>query len=59
VCAIAVVRGSSRVNSDAAAAWLVGSYDGIIGWGVVGIMLAMAVAYFAIGRGKFKPVTAS
>lgn len=59
VCAIAVVRGSSRVNSDAAASWLVGSYDGIIGWGVVGIMLAMAVAYLAITRGKLKPVTAS
>jgi uncharacterized protein len=59
VCAIAVVRGSSRVNPDAAASWLVGSYDGIIGWGVVGIMLAMAIAYFAIARGKFKPVAAS
>ena len=59
VCAIAVVRGSSRVNSDAAASWLVGSYDGIIGWGVVGIMLAMAVAYFAIARGRVKSVSAS
>lgn len=59
VCAIAVVRGSSRVNADAAASWLVGSYDGVIGWGVVGIMLAMAVAYFAIARGKLKFATAS
>ena len=58
VCAIAVVRGSSNVNPDAAASWLVGSYDGIIGWGVVGIMLAMAVVYFAITRGKLKPATA-
>lgn len=58
VCAIAVVRGSSQVNPDAAASWLVGSYDGIIGWGVVGFMLVMAIAYLAIARGKLKPVTA-
>ena len=52
VCAIAVVRGSSRVNSEAPAGWLVGTYDGVIGWGVVAFMVTMALCYLAVTRGK-------
>lgn len=59
VCAIAVVRGSSRVNAEASASWLVGTYDGVIGWGVVSFMLAMALVYLAIARGKVKPAAAA
>jgi membrane protease YdiL (CAAX protease family) len=32
VCVITVLRNMSTTNQDASLAWLVGSYDGVIGW---------------------------
>jgi uncharacterized protein len=54
VCTIAFVRRISTVNEDAAVNWLVGSYDGIIGWGAVGWIGIMGVAYFLIARPQSK-----
>ena len=55
VCTIAVVRDVSRVEEAAPAGWLVGSYDGVIGWGAVGWMATMALAYVLIARRKSAP----
>lgn len=48
VGAIAFTRGTSRVNTDAPASWLVGSYDGVLGWGALGYILVIAAACFAL-----------
>lgn len=50
VCTIAFVREISIVRNDAPQGWLVGSYDGVIGWGAVGWIAVMALAYFVIAR---------
>jgi membrane protease YdiL (CAAX protease family) len=46
VCTIASVRKTSIVQTDAPASWLVGSYDGVIGWGALGWIGAIVLAYF-------------
>lgn len=48
VAAIAFTRGTSRINADAPVSWLVGSYDGVLGWGALGYILIIAAAYFAL-----------
>jgi len=50
VCTIAVVRGSSVVDTDATANWIVGSYDGVIGWAALGWIAVMVIAYIIISR---------
>jgi uncharacterized protein len=50
VCTIAFVREISLVRNDAPAGWLVGSYDGVIGWGAVGWIAVMALAYLVSAR---------
>ena len=50
VCTIAFVRKISFVNEPAGAGWLVGSYDGVIGWGAVGWIAFMAGAYLLVTR---------
>ena len=50
VCTIAFVRRVSSVDEASPAGWLVGSYDGVIGWGAVGWIAIMAVAYSIIAR---------
>ncbi len=45
VCTIQTVRKASIVNEDAAAHFLVGSYDGVIGWGALGWIAVMLIAY--------------
>jgi membrane protease YdiL (CAAX protease family) len=50
VCTIAFVREISLVDNSAAAGWLVGSYDGVIGWGAVGWIAMLALAYLVIAR---------
>jgi membrane protease YdiL (CAAX protease family) len=57
VCTIAFVREVSYVRDDAGASWLVGSYDGIIGWGAVGWIALMALAYWVLLRRA--PVTSA
>jgi uncharacterized protein len=46
VCIIAFVRETSRVNREAPAHWLVGSYDGVIGWAAlawIGLFLLISL----------------
>jgi membrane protease YdiL (CAAX protease family) len=50
VCTIALVRKISFVHEQAGAGWLVGSYDGVIGWGAVGWIAIMAGAYLLMTR---------
>ena len=46
VCVIVVLRSSSHVNADSHWAWLVGSYDGVIGWmGLAWICLVTALTF--------------
>jgi membrane protease YdiL (CAAX protease family) len=52
VCVITLVRGTSYLNPDAPASWLVGSYDGVLGWGTLGYMVVIGVGYLAMTRGK-------
>jgi uncharacterized protein len=50
VCTIALVRKMSLVEEQADARWLVGSYDGVIGWGAVFWIAIMACAYLLMTR---------
>jgi hypothetical protein len=45
VCVIVVLRNSSQVNPASHWAWLVGSYDGVIGWMALAWICVIAVAY--------------
>ncbi|HSN69927.1 MAG TPA: CPBP family intramembrane glutamic endopeptidase [Steroidobacteraceae bacterium] len=45
VCVISVLREASVRNPQAGASWLVGSYDGVIGWGAFAWIAVMAFAY--------------
>jgi len=46
VCVILVMRNLSSVNPSAAHAWLVGSYDGVIGWLAFGWIVVVASVYW-------------
>jgi uncharacterized protein len=46
VCVIGVLRKSSHVNPDSHWAWLVGSYDGVIGWMALPWICVIAAAYW-------------
>ena len=48
VSAIAFTRGTSRVNAEASTGWLVGSYDGVLGWGTVGYIMVIGAAFCAV-----------
>jgi membrane protease YdiL (CAAX protease family) len=50
VCTIAFVRSMSQVDESVPASWLVGSYDGVIGWAAVGWIAIMAIAYSVVAR---------
>jgi membrane protease YdiL (CAAX protease family) len=50
VCTIAFVRRTSIVQENASASWIVGSYDGVIGWGALGWIALMLVIYAAATR---------
>jgi membrane protease YdiL (CAAX protease family) len=47
---IKLVDKTSRVNSEAPGNWLVGSYDGVIGWAAVGWIGLFLVLYLWFGR---------
>jgi uncharacterized protein len=49
VCIIAFVRKTSQVNPDAPANWMVGSYDGVIGWGALGWIGLTLLLYWRLG----------
>ena len=46
VCMIFVLRDTTTVNGSAKLAWVVGSYDGVIGWAAFVWIAAMVVAYW-------------
>jgi membrane protease YdiL (CAAX protease family) len=46
VCVITVLRKSSQVNPDSHWAWLVGSYDGVIGWLAFPWIATIALVYW-------------
>lgn len=50
VCTIQTLRRGSTVDEAAPAGWIVGSYDGVIGWGALGWIAIMLAAYWWLGR---------
>lgn len=52
VCTIQSVRRLSTVEQDAAASWVVGSYDGVIGWGALTLIAVILAAYWLLTRPK-------
>jgi membrane protease YdiL (CAAX protease family) len=50
VCTVAWVRDTTRLDTTQTASWLVGSYDGVMGWGSVCFVIALALAYMALRR---------
>jgi hypothetical protein len=50
VCIIAFVGKTSRVNPEAPAYWLVGSYDGVIGWGALAWIALALLLYLRLGH---------
>jgi len=49
---ISVLREASVRNPEAGAGWLVGSYDGVIGWGAVAWIAPVAVVLWWLGRSR-------
>jgi membrane protease YdiL (CAAX protease family) len=47
VCTIQTMRSASTVDSAAPASWIVGSYDGVIGWGALA-WIALFLAIYAL-----------
>lgn len=50
VCVIAILREISVVNTAAPAAWLVGSYDGVIGWLACAWIGVITLVYWRLGK---------
>lgn len=50
VCIIMFVRNATLVQEHHPGSWLVGSYDGVLGWGALAWMTLMAGAYLAFTR---------
>ena len=48
VCVITVLRSTTLHDPNAQWAWLVGSYDAVIGWGAFGVSALLIVAYITI-----------
>lgn len=55
VCTIQTMRRASTVQEDAPASWIVGTYDGVIGWGALGWITLMLLAY-ALATRRRAPV---
>ncbi len=57
VCALYYVEVTTQFNPAAAASWLAGSHDGVVGWGSVVWMAVIAFIYAGIARSsQWKPV---
>jgi uncharacterized protein len=48
VCVITMVRATTLHDPNAYGAWLVGSYDAVIGWGAFGMVALLIAAYLTI-----------
>ncbi len=46
VCVITVMRNASLRNPETPHSWLVGSYDGVIGWGACALLVCIIVVYW-------------
>lgn len=46
VCVITVLRNASLSNPTAAHSWLIGSYDGVIGWGACALLTCIIIGYW-------------
>lgn len=55
VCVIAFVKDTTRLQPADPASWLVGSYDGVLGWAALGWMAAMTIAYLLLVRDARTP----
>lgn len=55
VCVIACVRQTTQLQTGHAASWLVGSYDGILGWAALAWMAAMATVYLLVRDVRSRP----
>jgi membrane protease YdiL (CAAX protease family) len=50
VCTIAMLRSATHVDTSAPHAALVGSYDGVIGWGALAWFVVIALVYLRISK---------
>ena len=48
VCVITVMRNASLPNAGASQVWLVGSYDGVIGWGACALLICIILGYWKL-----------
>lgn len=51
VCVITSMRSISTLAPDSRWTWLVGSYDGVIGWGALGLIVLIIAVYMRLGAG--------
>lgn len=51
VSTIVVTRGISTVAAESSTAWLVGSYDGVLGWGALAYIAVLGAGYLVAARG--------
>lgn len=58
VCAITFVKDTTRLQSADASSWLVGSYDGVLGWAALGWMAVIGIAYLLLVRDARTPLSA-
>lgn len=54
VCVITTLRRISYVTEESPASWLVGSYDGVIGWGALVWLVAIVVIYTVASRPRLR-----
>lgn len=54
VCVIAVTRETTVVDRASPHAWLVGSYDGVLGWAALAWLAAITIVYAFAGRTQWK-----
>jgi|JRYE01.1.fsa_nt_gb membrane protease YdiL (CAAX protease family) len=54
VCTIKTVGAASTVDAGTPAGWIVGTYDGVIGWGALGWITLMLLVYAGATRRKIE-----
>ncbi|HEY5809256.1 MAG TPA: type II CAAX endopeptidase family protein [Povalibacter sp.] len=55
VCSLYYFEVTTQLNPVSAARWMVGSYDGVVGWATVAWMITMAAVYIAVARTTRSP----
>lgn len=59
VCVIACVKQVTQLQTGHSASWLVGSYDGVLGWAALAWMAAMTIAYLVIRAARSRATRAT